>query len=352
MVQYFLALGLLLLTLLTVSLQRTYYFFPVRELKRQARAGDRDARVLYRAVAYGGSLRLLLWLIIGLTVSASFILLIDFAPAWSVFIALAGLIWYAFGWSPNSPVTRFGARIALTLSPAVSWILYYTHRYFDWVVRHIEHRRPLVFHTGLFERKDLIELIKDQRAVRDSRIPDGELELVLHALSFGEKKVTSTMVPREDVESVKENDVLGPILMDELYDSQHSRFPVLSENGKSLVGTLFLRDLIAAKHGGIIRDVMNPHLAYIHEDQTLYQVLHAYLTTKHQLFVVIDSEEEYVGIITMDDVIEQIIGHKIEEDFDGYEDKVAVAASREPMKLVPAADTVDDIETVDVPEPA
>ena len=52
MLAYISALLLLGLALLAVVLQKTYYFFPVKELKRQARAGDKLAGVLFRAVAY------------------------------------------------------------------------------------------------------------------------------------------------------------------------------------------------------------------------------------------------------------------------------------------------------------
>jgi CBS domain containing-hemolysin-like protein len=311
--------------LLAISLRRTYYFFPARELKRQSRGGDRDARTLYRAVAYGGSLRLLLWLVIGVTIAASFVLLQAVAPAWLVFFSLLFLIWYAFAWTPNSPINGAGARLALTLSPAIAWILYYIHPILDWFVSNIQLRRRMVFHTGLFERQDLVDLIKAQRDIPDNRITDAELNMALHALTFGEKSVTSTLLPPEAVRSVNENDVLGPILMDELYDSGHSRFPVMSADGKRVVGTLFLRDLVDVKGGGNVRDIMKPHVAYVHEDDTLLHTLNAFLRTKHQQFVVIGDDEQYVGIITLEDVLEQVIGHKIEDDVDSYEDKGAVA---------------------------
>ncbi len=327
MLAYISALLLLGFALLLMELQKTYYFFPARELKRQARAGDREATVLYRAVAYGASLRLLLWLLIGLTVAGSFMLLTIVAPAWLGFFAIVGLVWYGFAWAPNARVGSVGARLAMLLTPVVTWTLYYTHPFLDWAIRNIERHRPVTFHTGLFERDDLIELIKNQRDMADSRIPDAELDLVLHALSFGEKTVQSVMVPRRSVKTVRQTDIVGPILMDELYESQYSRFPVIGADKKAVEAILYLRDLISAKHGGTVGDVMKSAVHYVHEDQTLYHVLHAFLTTKQHLFVVIDSDEAYVGIITIEDVLEQVIGHRIQDDFDAYDDKRAVAGS-------------------------
>jgi magnesium and cobalt transporter len=207
----------------------------------------------------------------------------------------------------------------------VAAVLYYAHPLLDWVVRGIEQRRPITFHTGLYERADLIELVKQQRDLADSRIPDDELNMVLHALSFGEKTVGSIMVPRAEVVAVRDDDVIGPILMDELYDSKHSRFPVLHGESDYIIGVLYLRDLISARQGGRVGDIVKHNVQYVHDEQTLYRVLHAFLTTKQHMFVVIDSDEEYVGLVTIEDVLEQVIGHKIEDDFDSYDDRRAVA---------------------------
>lgn len=321
---YVSALVLLIAALLLIGLQKTYYFFPARELKRQARSGDREAEQLYRAVAYGGSLRLLLWLAIGLCVAGGYALLTLVAPAWLVFLAVAALIWHGFAWAPHAPVSGPGARLAVGVSPLVAWILYYIHPLLDRIQSFIARHRPVLFHTGLFERDDLLELIKQQRDLADNRISHDELNLALHALSFGDKAAGATMVPKQAVSSVSENDVLGPVLMDELYDSRHSRFPVVNAAG-NVVGVLYLRDLVAARSSGTVRELMKPRVCFVHEDQTLYQVLHAFLTTKQHLFVVINSNQTYVGIITIEDVLEQIIGHKIEDDFDSYEDRRAVA---------------------------
>jgi CBS domain containing-hemolysin-like protein len=325
MAAYILALVLLLIALLTISLRKTYNFFPARELKRLARAGDHDTKVLWRAVAYGGSLRLLLWLIIGVSVAASFVLLTLVAPVWLVAAAVLLVIWYAFAWAPHGRVTGAGARFAVAVTPLLAWILHYTHRPLDVIASFIERHRHITFHTGLFERADLIELVNQQREMKDSRISHGELDIVLHALSFGEKTAASVMVPGREVKTVNETDSLGPILMDELYESDYSRFPVIGSDGHTITGTLYLRDMVTAREGGTVRDVMKKTVYYVHETQSLYQVLHAFMTTKNQLFIVINDHEQYVGIITIEDVIDQILGHRIVDDFDSYDDKSAVA---------------------------
>jgi CBS domain containing-hemolysin-like protein len=65
----------------------------------------------------------------------------------------------------------------------------------------------------------------------------------------------------------------------------------------------------------------------VHEDFTLYQALQAFLKTKHHLFLVVNSFEELVGILTIEDVLEQMIGKPIVDEFDRYDDLRAVAAA-------------------------
>jgi CBS domain containing-hemolysin-like protein len=327
MVLFALALLLLGLGLWGIALRKTYEVMPARELKRQARAGDQLAGVLYRAAAYGPSLKLLLWVWIGLTTAGGFILLSMIAPAPLVFVAVAGLIWYGFAWMPSSRVSRFGSTLAVTATPFVAWVLNYAHPLLARLSGFVSSRKPVTFHTGLFEREDLIELLEAQRAQPDSRISSDELNLVVHALSFGEILVQEVMIPRRAVAMVPETDVVGPILMGELHKTGHSRFPVYGEEKDQITGTLHLRKILAAKEGGSVKNIMKPSVYYVHEDANLYQVLHAFITTKNHLFVVVNDFEEFVGIITIEDVIEQVIGRKIDDEFDTYDDVRAVAKS-------------------------
>lgn len=328
MVTFIVALIFLALTLYGIALRKTYDFLPAKELKRQARQGDHIAQVLYKAVAYGASLRLFLWLFIGITAAAGFVLFSRVAPPLLAFLAVVGLVWYGFAWMPTGRVSNIGAQVVLWTTPAIAWLLSYLHPLFFRINNFVRSHRPMMFHTGLYEREDLVELIELQRTMPGSRISPDELDVVVHALSFGQITVDEVMVPRRVVKVVGETDVIGPILMDELHESGHSRFPVYAETNKDkIIGTLYLRDLIRTTHGGTVWDVARGSVFFVHEDQTLFHVLHAFLTTKHHIFVVVNSFEEYVGIITIEDVIEQVIGRKIEDEFDKYDDMRAVAAA-------------------------
>jgi magnesium and cobalt transporter len=247
---------------------------------------------------------------------------------------------------PSAKISNFAARLVVFVTPFVAWLLNYLHPLFSRLSTATAPRRSAMFHTGLYEREDLVEFLETQRSMTDSRISSSEIDMAIHALTFGEKSVGEVMTPRRVVKMVSADDTIGPILLDELHDSGHSRFPVYGDTQDQLVGMLYLRDLIDARHGGKVHAEMEKKVYYVHEDETLYQVLHAFLKTKHHLFVVVNNFEEYVGIVTIEDVLEQAVGRKIEDEFDKYDDMRAVAqhhAQQEHETHKPVPETVTEV---------
>ncbi len=320
---------LALLALLTISLERTYRSVPVRELRKRAQAGDEIAVILHRAVAYGHSLRAMLWFLIGVSHAVFFLLLALYTPAWFALTVTAALIWIGFVWLPARDVTRFGQWLAAKLAPVFAWLLLYLHSPLDRAILFIKRHRPITIHTGLYDRADLLDLIDRQQFQADNRIEGTQLELAFRALTFGDQIIRNVMVPRRMVKTISADESVGPVLMSELHDSGHSRFPVKKDNkdkADSFIGVLFLRDLVGAKSGGKVSDLMRAGVVYLHEEQTLHDALQAILKTRRHLFIVVNSFEEYVGVITIEDVLEQIVGQPVMDEFDKYEDLRAVAA--------------------------
>lgn len=315
-----------LLTLVAIGLTRTFTQLPAKELKRRARKGDPLATILYRAASYGVSLQVLLWALVAICAALAFTLLASSLAPWFAFFVLAFLIWLGFLWIPAGELTHWGERLARWATPVLAWLLNYLHplleRIGDFAFRH----RHFQVRTRLYEKEDLVELLDHQLKQPDNRISHADILLVQHALQYSGKLVSDVLVPARVVTSVSVDEPIGPKLMDELYKSGHSRFPVYDGERDAMVGTLLLRDLVGRSKTGHVRDVMRPHVFYVHEDFTLEQALHAFLKTKHHLFIVVNTFEEFVGILTIEDILEQIIGKQIVDEFDQYDDMRVVAA--------------------------
>jgi CBS domain containing-hemolysin-like protein len=241
-------------------------------------------------------------------------------------LVIALVLWLGFVWLPAREATRAGVWVAQQCAPLFAKILEYLHPVLVKFQRFVARNRPVSIHTGLYDKDDLKELFDRQKVQSDNRVDAQTLEIVAHALSFGDKKVSDILTPRRVVKAVSATDAIGPIVMDDLHKSGHSRFPVYEGKQDNIVGVLFLRDAVRAKTGGILQKVMSKTVCYVHEDQPLTEALQAILKTHQQLFVVVNSFEEYVGIVTIEDIMEAIVGTQIVDEFDEYEDLRAVAA--------------------------
>jgi CBS domain containing-hemolysin-like protein len=345
MLGFLFAAVLLLIALTAVTLRKTYFYVPAKELKRQAEAGDALASTLYRAVAYGSSLRALLWIVIALSSAGGFLLLSAVAPPAICFVAIAALLWLAFSWLPNTRVTTVGARLAAWSTPAIAKILSYLHPLLGRLASPFHKHYHAGSHTGLFEAGDILELLEKQQNQGDNRIPSGQLDMVKRMLSAHQYKVAEVLTPRADIKTVSDNETISLVLLDELHATNQSSFPVRRGNSDKITGTLYLDDL-NLKTEGKVSDYMQHDVRYVHEDDSLNEALQAFFKTKHQLFVVVNSFEEYVGVLTLEHVMLQLMGDVGGNGFDQHHDIAAVANKHAHDDDEPEA---EEPETVEMP---
>lgn len=343
------AIILLLVALYGVVARKTYYYLPAREVKRRAEAHDPLAARLYPAVAYGDSLRGLLWAWIGLSTAGAFVLLVNAVPPWLSFIAIIGLLWVVNSWLPASRVTRLGMNLTSLVTPPIVWLLGYLHRPLSRGADVVQKSYTAEAHTGLFEREDLLELIGQQQRQPDNRLRDEELEIVKRALSFGELRVRDVMTPRKRVKTALAGDTVGPVLIDELHKNGQGYMLVRESAKGDFVGLLAFKRL-SLKSSGQVKNLMEKTVYYLNENDSLNQALHAFFTTNCPLFVVVDSSADYVGIISIDAILRQLLGHVPGEDFEQYSEKAAVAL-RHPRPASKKKKVAEAEEPTEVVEP-
>lgn len=190
----------------------------------------------------------------------------------------------------------------------------------------------------LESREDLADLIQASTDV----IGPNERAFIASALAFSGRTISEVMTPRGVIDFIKKSEFLGPLVLDELHSLGHSRLPVIDEDLDHVVGVLHLRDLLSLdiKRSCTAEKTMEPKVFYIHEDDTLEHALAAFIKTRHHLFIVINKNRETVGLVTLEDVIESLIGRKIVDEDDVHEDLRAVA-EREGRANNQAPDHVD-----------
>lgn len=314
------------LFLASIALDQAYRALPLKELKRRARAGrDHRAAAIYKMYSYGASLQILLWL--AGSVSAG-LLTIKAASAstWLGLLVVIAASWLFVASRHHSGINSFSWKLAAALAPPVSTLLSYLQPLLGRLALRLH---PAESHYHLFEKEDLLDLLQRQAHKPANRVAESDLKLAVGALTFSDKKVVDIMQPGSSVRFVGRNEDIGPLLMDELHQTGNKYFPVV-ENPKAakpeIIGSLYLKDIIMNAANTKVSDVMKREVCYINEACSLHQVLAAFIKAQAHIFIVTNSFEEIVGVITIDKLLEQITGQTAaDDDFDNYGNILAVA---------------------------
>jgi len=175
----------------------------------------------------------------------------------------------------------------------------------------------------LDSREELLYLVNQSGNLLSS----DEKKLIKHGMEFDRKTVEEIMTPRGVIDSINKKELLGPLVLDDLHKTGHSRFPVTDGDIDHVVGMLHIHDLFTldTKRSTTTEKAMEARVFYIRQDQTLQHVLAAFIRTHHHLFIVVNEYRETVGIVSLEDVTEALLGRKIIDEFDTHDDLRQVA---------------------------
>jgi magnesium and cobalt transporter len=172
------------------------------------------------------------------------------------------------------------------------------------------------------DREELIDLLRAsfERGLLDT----DALAMIEGVLQVSEMQARDIMVPRSqvDVIDVKESpDQFIPVVM----QTGHSRFPVIGENKDDVLGILLAKDLLryyAGEEEFNVREMLRPAV-FIPESKPLNVLLKEFRRNRNHIAIVVDEYGGVAGIVTMEDVIEQIVGDIEDEyDFEDIEDNI------------------------------
>ena len=156
------------------------------------------------------------------------------------------------------------------------------------------------------------------RSSQEGEIEEGEREMIDKVFVFGDKDVADVMVARPDVAAVS-IDLPAEEALAVVLDSPYTRYPVYRESLDDIVGVLHVRDLFTAIHDRGLADVDIEGLlrsAYVvPETKDLASLLQEFRRTNNHFAIVVDEYGATVGIATLEDLLEEIVG-EIEDEFD------------------------------------
>ncbi len=182
-------------------------------------------------------------------------------------------------------------------------------------------RLSQVFADEPRNREELIEMLQD--AAEREIIDEDTLAMLSGVFAVGRMQARDIMIARAQM-VVVEHDAELAELLPIVIESGHSRFPVIGENRDEVVGLLLAKDLLGhiARHGTgnfSISDYLRP-AAYIPESKRLDALLAEFRSSHGHIAVVMDEYGGVAGLVTLEDVLEQIVGD-IEDEYDVEEEE-------------------------------
>ena len=191
-------------------------------------------------------------------------------------------------------------------------------------------------------REDLVELLRDVQA--DGLIAADTLSMMEGAVAVSDLTVGDVMVPRAQVVALPGAAPLRE-LMAQVVESGHSRFPVHGEDKDEILGVLLAKDLLRAVVAGNgrlgVRELLRPAVL-IPESKRLNVLLREFRQSRNHMAIVIDEYGGVAGLVTIEDVLEQIVG-EIDDEHDEAEDVTTlIAAQADGQYVVDALTPIDD----------
>ncbi len=245
----------------------------------------------------------------------------------TILIALASIIISEL--VPKTLALTFAERFALAVARPIGWldtilrpVVWLITGVSGFLVRALGGKdKPQPGYLSTEELKMLVESGSEQGSIEED-----EKEMITGVIELGDKMVHEVMVPRIGIRAVEADDELDQVL-DVIVRAGHSRLPVYDDSLDNIVGILYAKDLLPyLKQNGAdparidIRKLSRPAV-YVPETKAVDELLHEMQAAKRHIAIVVDEYGGTAGLITMEDVVEEIVG-EIQDEYDVEESLV------------------------------
>ncbi|MEE9368816.1 MAG: hemolysin family protein [Pontiella sp.] len=220
---------------------------------------------------------------------------------------------------PHVLSESYADRISLGALPVVGTLTLIMY-VFVWPLQFIEDRllRHVMSTSDDDDRPSTEDEIKNLIEESDEeKLEEEEREIIRSVFEFGETVAREIMTPRIDISGIKDSLTVNECI-EQVKESRHSRFPVYHENIDDVVGMVHVKDLLRLVTG---IDGENPisqiakKMEYIPETMPLNDLLQLMKNSRSQMVLVVDEYGGTEGLVTMEDVIEELVG-EIEDEYD------------------------------------
>ncbi len=190
-------------------------------------------------------------------------------------------------------------------------------------------------------QSQLIEMLR--HAQQHQLIDRDALQMIEGVIAVSDKKVRDIMIPRTQMVAI-EADASPKLVMPLIIQSQHSRFPVIAEDPDKVVGIILAKDFLqfiteSSTNPKYIRDLIRPAV-FIPESKKLDVLLKEFRLNRNHMAIVLDEYGNVSGLVTIEDVLEEIVG-EIEDEYD-VEEEAPIKQIEHNLYLVNALTSMSD----------
>ena len=189
--------------------------------------------------------------------------------------------------------------------------------------------------------EEVVELL---RQAHDQAVFDADtLQRMEKVLDFHDLEVRDAMITRSQMDVIKASDSLERIVA-HVIETAHSRFPVIGEDKDNVLGILHAKDLLKSAFGNEtfnLEQLLRPAV-FVPESKSLNALLKLFREQRHHMAVVVDEYGGISGLVTFEDIIEQILGD-IEDEFDEDDSADNIFAVSSERWRIKATTEIEDI---------
>jgi magnesium and cobalt transporter len=186
------------------------------------------------------------------------------------------------------------------------------------------------------------ELLNTLHGAYDNNLIDADsLAMIEGVIQVSEMQVRDIMVPRSQMDVIDITDS-PEVFIPFVIETAHSRFPVIEDNKNDVIGILLAKDLLRYYAGEDfeVRDMLRP-VVFIPESKRLNILLKEFRENRNHIAIVVDEYGGVAGMVTIEDVLEQIVGD-IEDEYDYDEEEDNIIRNDEGNYRVKALTEIDD----------
>lgn len=295
-----------------------YFSLNLNTLERRAKHGNADALAIY-PIRKRGNLLLTTLLLGNVMVNTALSVYLGSLVSGVVAGVTATTLIFLFGEIiPQAAFSRHALWVGKTFAPIMR-VLMFVMLPITYPIAYLLDRLLGEEMPTLYSKNDLMQIVSDLEESEHSDVDADEERIIHGALQFSHTSVREIMTPKENVVTYEKNQRINQEFIDKVSETDFSRYPVYSGNDENIVGILFSKDLMYEEEGLAICETANAfdeNFLKARPDEKLDTVLGRMLKQKKHMAIVMTKNKVFLGVVTLEDIIEEIIQFEIEDEGD------------------------------------